>query len=160
MDNLTMTFTVDQTPQQAFDAINDVRAWWSGDIDGRTDALGEEWSYRVPDIHYSKFRTTELVPGQRIGWLVTDSCLTFIEDKEEWTGTTVRFDISAEDGRTRVRFTHAGLEPEHECFNVCSNAWAMYVTGSLRRLIETGSGEPNSLEGAEAIEAVRGADAR
>ncbi|WP_427130755.1 SRPBCC family protein [Pseudarthrobacter sp. S9] len=153
--DLTTTFSVDQTPEQAFDAINDVRGWWSGEIEGSTDKLGDEFTYRVPDIHFSKFRITELVPAKKVAWLVLESYLNFTEDKEEWTGTTVNFELFEQDGGTQVRFTHAGLVPEYECYDVCSNAWGEYVNGSLRNLITTGAGRPNSFEGDEAIEAVR-----
>ncbi len=44
--SLTITFTVDRTPEDAFDAITNVRGWWSGEIDGDTDALDAEFSYR------------------------------------------------------------------------------------------------------------------
>ena len=111
-DDLTYRFTVDQSPAEAFAAICDARAWWSGDIVGRTDVLGSEWSYRVPDIHYSAHRITELVPDRSVAWLVTDSWLSFTEDKEEWTGTTVRFDVTPTDGGSEVRFTHEGLAPK------------------------------------------------
>ena len=125
--DLTMSFTVEQTPEQVFDAVNDVRSWWGASIVGDTTTQGAEWVYTVPDLHFSKFRTTELSRDERVEWLVLDSYLSFIEDKQEWTGTTVRFDISqdgAPDGRTRLTFTHLGLNPAHECFDVCDTAWS------------------------------------
>ena len=98
-NDLTYTFTVDQSPAEAFAAICDVRGWWSGQIEGRTDELGAEWSYEVPDLHFSAFRITELEPDRSVAWLVTEARLAFTEDKEEWTGTTVRFDVTPTDGR-------------------------------------------------------------
>lgn len=153
--SLSYTFTVEQTPEQAFAAITDVRGWWSGTITGPTDVLGATFSYTVPDIHWSEFRITELVPGRRVAWLVTDSFLSFPADKEEWTGTTVVFDITERDGRTEVRFTHEGLRPQDECYDVCSRAWGEYVNGSLRDLIVAGTGRPNSFEGPEALAAAQ-----
>ncbi len=143
-DDLTYTFTVAQSPAEAFAAINDVRSWWSGGIEGRTDELGAEWSYAVPDIHFSAFRITELVPDRSVAWLCTKSHLTFIEDHEEWTGTTVRFDVTATDHGTEVRFTHEGLVPQVECFGVCRVAWGEYVEGSLKDRIESRAGRPDS----------------
>jgi uncharacterized protein YndB with AHSA1/START domain len=144
-DDLTYTFTVAQSPAEAYAAINDVRAWWSGDIEGRTDVLGAEWSYRVPDIHHSDQRITELVPDRSVAWLVTDGWLSFVEDTQEWIGTTIRFDLTpTAAGGTEVRFTHVGLRPQVECFGVCKVAWGEYILGSLKELIESGAGRPDS----------------
>jgi hypothetical protein len=144
--DFTATFTVDQSPEQAFEAITNVRGWWSGEIEGPTDKLGGEFSYRYQDIHYSKQRITELVPGKRVVWLVLDSHLEFIEDKREWDGSHVIFDIARKGDKTEVRFTHAGLVPAHECYGACSSAWSSYIRGSLRSLIATGKGAPNAEE--------------
>jgi hypothetical protein len=142
--SFTATFRVDQTPEEVFAAINNVRGWWSGDIEGSTDELGDEWTYRYKDIHYSKQKITELVPGKRVAWHVLDGYLNFVEDKEEWTGTDIIFDITKEGDKTSVRFTHLGLVPDFECFDNCSNAWGFYINNSLQRLITIGEGQPNS----------------
>jgi hypothetical protein len=144
--NYTTTLTVAQTPEEAFAAINDVRGWWSGNIEGNTDKLGDEWTYRYRDIHYSKQKITELVPGKKIVWLVLDSYLNFIEDKAEWNGTRITFDIAKKGDETEVRFSHLGLTPEVECYDACTNAWGGYVNNSLRNLISKGRGQPNRNE--------------
>jgi hypothetical protein len=143
VQNFSTAFTVDQTPEEAFAAINNVRAWWSGEIEGNTDKVGDKWTYRYEDIHFSKQMITELIPGKKVVWLVEDSFLSFVKDTTEWNGTEITFDISTNGNETEVRFTHRGLIPEYECFTECSNAWGFYINGSLRSLITTGTGEPN-----------------
>jgi len=138
--NFTTTFSVGQTPEEAFAAINNVRGWWTGEVEGSTDKVGDEFTYRYPDAHYSKQQITELVPSQRVVWRVVDSHLAGPEDPSEWTGTEISFEVSSKDGQTEVRFAHQGLVPEFECFDSCSSAWGFYINGSLRRLIVTGEG--------------------
>ena len=130
-NDFTTTFSVDQDPARVFAAINDVRAWWSGNVEGRTDKLGAEFTYEVPGVHYTKHRITELVPDRSVAWLVVDSNLSFTEDKEEWTGTTVRFDIVPVSGHTEVRFTHEGLVPVFELLpGLLDRAGASTSTGA------------------------------
>jgi hypothetical protein len=70
--------------------------------------------------------------------------MSFIDDQSEWIDTEIWFELCENDGTTEVRFTHAGLVPQYECFDICSNAWGFYIGGSLRSLITTGQGKPSS----------------
>jgi hypothetical protein len=142
----TATILVDKSPMEAFTAINDPRAWWGRDITGRTDRLGEEWTYRYKDLHESRQKTVELVPGEKVVWYVVDANLSFLEDRTEWKGTTIVFEISPKGDQTEIRFTHIGLAPNIECFEVCSDAWSGLIYGSLRSFINEGKGDPDSVE--------------
>ncbi len=142
----TTSFTVNRSPRAVFDAINDVRGWWSGDIDGTTDRLGAEFTYRYKKLHRSVQRITELVPGERVVWHVADARLEFVDDKTEWRGTDIVFEIAPKGGQTEVRFTHVGLVPRFQCYGDCSGAWGHYIHDSLRGLIETGQGVPDAAE--------------
>jgi hypothetical protein len=142
-EGYTTSFTVDQTPEEVFQAINNVRGWWSGEIQGETDKLGAEFTYRVPDVHRSKQKITEFVPRKKVVWHVLDGHLGFVKDKSEWKGTDIVFEIAKKRDKTEVRFTHVGLVPAYECYNNCSNAWGLLVNGNLRKLITTGKAQPS-----------------
>lgn len=144
--NYSTTFTVDQTPKEVFAAINNVRGWWSEEIDGDTDRLGAEFKYHYQDVHRAAFKITEFVPDQKVVWHVVDNYFNFIKDKNEWIDTDIVFEIASKGDQTEVRFTHVGLVPAYECYDVCSNAWGSYITSSLRNLITTGKGKPNPIE--------------
>ncbi|RZK57238.1 MAG: SRPBCC domain-containing protein [Pedobacter sp.] len=138
--NFTSTILVDQTPAEAFTAINNVRGWWQGEIEGNTEKLNEEFSYRMKDVHYSKQRIIESIPNEKVVWQVTDSELSSFKDKGEWTGTTIVFEISKVGDKTEIRFTHIGLVPTFECYGNCSWAWSQLIQESLFSFITTGKG--------------------
>jgi len=144
--NFTTTIAVDRSPEEVFAAVNNVRGWWSEEIEGTTDRLGEEFVFYYKDVHRSKQKIVELVPGKRVVWLVTEAHLNFVKDKSEWNDTKVSFDISRNGDKTELRFTHVGLVPQLGCFDGCSGAWGFYVNESLRDLITTGKGQPNVKE--------------
>jgi Activator of Hsp90 ATPase homolog 1-like protein len=141
--NFTTTISVDKSPEEVFKAINNVRGWWSGQIEGETDKPGAEFTYRYKDVHRSKQKVKELIPGKRVVWHVLDSSLSFRKENE-WTGTDIVFDIAEKDGKSEVRFTHVGLVPAFQCYGDCSGAWGVLINENLRKLINTGEAQPDA----------------
>jgi hypothetical protein len=137
-----VTILVDKSPEEVFKAINNVRGWWDGKIDGATDKLGAVFTYKYETFHNSKQKITELVPGKKVVWYVTDGGPKFTNGKTEWKGTKIIFEISKKGSKTEIRFIHQGLIPGLECYDSCSNAWGSIIIGSLKSFIETGKGKP------------------
>jgi len=139
--DFTTSFFVNQTPTEVFNAVNNVRGWWQGEIEGSTDKLDDEFSYQMKDFHFSKQKSIEVVPDKKVVWLVTDSKLNFLKNKTEWTGTKISFEISEKNNKTKLRFTHMGLVPDIECYGSCSTGWSKLIQESLLSLITTGKGK-------------------
>lgn len=137
---MTTTILVSQSPQEVFKAINNVSAWWQGEIQGSTSRLNDEFTYQMGDFHFSKQKIVELISNEKIVWLVTESKINFVADKEEWVNTKIVFDIDREEAQTKLTFTHHGLVPAIECYDSCSGAWGQLIKRSLFSLITTGKG--------------------
>jgi len=134
--DFTTTILVEQTPAAAYNAILNVRAWWSGlygeSFEGSSEKLGDEFSFLAGGgVHYTKQKLVELVPNKKVVWLVTEANLSFVEKTDEWNGTKISFEISQESGKTRIVFTHVGLVPEFECYDSCAPAWTQYMQERL-----------------------------
>jgi hypothetical protein len=141
--NFTTTVVVDKTPLEAFNAINNVRGWWSEEIEGNTEKLNDEFAYHYEDVHKCRIKLTEVIPAEKVVWLVLENYFKFTTDAEEWTGNRMVFDIAEKDGKTEIQFTQEGLVPEYECYEACKNGWTHYIQDSLYNLISTGEGKPN-----------------
>ena len=133
--DFTTTILVDNTPQEVFNAINNVRGWWSESIEGNTDKLNEQFLYYYKDVHISKMKIIEFIPNKKVVWLVTESNLSFLEKTDEWNGTSISFEILPKNNKTEILFTHIGLVPEVECYDSCAPAWSQYVQERLLKAL-------------------------
>ena len=106
---------------------------------------GAIFYYHFKDIHRGTFKVSELVPGKRLVWHVVQNYFNFVTDTTEWTRTDIVIDLAPVSGGTELRFTHIGLKPSEECYEVCRDSWGFYLA-SLRNLITTGLGQPNKGE--------------
>ncbi len=132
---------VNATTQEVFDTINNVAGWWSENLEGNSEKLGEEFTVHFGETNITS-KVTELVPGKRIVWLVTGGYKHWLKNKQEWHGTTMVWEIIEENNATKISFTHLGLVPGIECYDGCENAWNGYIKSSLYKLITEGKGKP------------------
>lgn len=144
--SFTITLLVTQTPEEVFEAINNVRGWWSESIEGITDQPNAQFLQYYRDIHIAKMKIAEFIPGKKVSWQVLDSHFSFTKIESEWKGTRICFEISRKDNKTQLLFTHLGLVPQYECYDVCNDAWNQLINISLRSLITNGKGHPNPKE--------------
>lgn len=144
--DLTITIIVDQSPKKTFDAINHVTGWWTENLEGGSTQLNDEFTVQFGDVHYSKQRVVEITPDKKVVWLVIESNLSFTQNKSEWTGTKISFDITPKQNKTQVLFTHQGLTPAIECYDGCSGAWGDYIGNSLKEFINSEKGHPAAKE--------------
>lgn len=145
--NFTITILVNQDSESTFNAIKNFSKWWSEEIKGNTDKLNEVFFYHYKDVHLCKLKLIEIIPNKKLVYQVIENQFNFVKDKSEWINTKLIFDITKEGDKIKVQFTHEGLVPEYECYDVCNDAWTGYIQGSLQSLITTGKGKPNPKEG-------------
>jgi hypothetical protein len=142
------SITADVTAAEAFESISHVSAWWAKKLEGHSESLHDIFTVRFGDT-YVTFEITEFVPEKKVVWHVTDCYLPFVEDKNEWTGTSIIWEISAvadstsaAGDSTRVSMTHSGLVPEVECFEQCQKGWNRYIKESLFKYLTERVGLP------------------
>lgn len=144
--NFTATILLDSSASRAFEAIQNFRGWWSEDIEGETNRLNDTFFYHYKDVHMCKIKLIEKITDFRLTYHVLDNQFSFTKDKTEWVDTKLMFEISKEGDRTKVKFTHNGLTPLDECYEICNDSWSNYIKKSLYDLITKGKGQPNPIE--------------
>jgi|SRR6185503_2054717 len=134
MKNLNYSTTVEVTadPIDVFNCINDVPGWFKDKgFEGSSTKPGDEFIFRYGEgdhAHYSKQQLAGFIPGKKVVWLITDSKINWIpNNKEEWTNTRVIFEISENDNKTVLHFTHEGLVPELNCYPNTVLGWNMII---------------------------------
>lgn len=140
--NYTAAIEVKAPAEKAFKSINNVSGWWSENLEGSSHKLNDVFTIHFSGNNFVTHKIIEFVPNKKVVWLVTDCYLEWLTDKTEWTNTKMSFEISTKDNSTQINFTHIGLVPEVECYDMCVKGWDQYVKGSLLKLITEGEGQP------------------
>jgi len=137
--NFTYSFETTKTPAEVFGLLLQIPQWWSGlyeeTIEGKSEKVNDTFSFAAGGgAHYTEQKVVELVPGQKVTWLVTKANLSFLQQPEEWEGTRFGFTLGEGQKKTVVTFVHEGLVPEIECYDACSMGWNGYLQQLEKRL--------------------------
>jgi uncharacterized protein YndB with AHSA1/START domain len=120
----------------ALTTIDGLAGWWTEDTSGDARVGGViEFRFKdAPPPGGFDMRVRQNEPGRHVVWEVVGGA-------EEWIGTTIHFDLSVEDDYTIVQFMHHGWREPVPFMHHCSTKWATFLM-SLKKLVETGQGEP------------------
>ena len=132
---------VNVSSEEAMAKISQVNNWWAKKINGKTQKLNDKFRVDFGET-YVDFQISELVPNKKVVWKVTDCNLHWINNKKEWNGTEVVFEILGKGKAAKIDFTHIGLVPGVECYNDCEVGWNEHIGVSLVRFINGGKGMP------------------
>ncbi len=139
--NFTTTIKVNASAEEALKKINEVKKWWAKKVRGKSEKLHDKFTVDFGTT-WVDFEISELIPNKKVVWKVVDCNLEWIENKKEWNGTDVVFEISEKKNQTQIDFTHVGLIPSCECYEDCETGWTGHVCNSLVQFINEGKGMP------------------
>lgn len=121
--------------------ISNVADWWGVGVEGSTEKQGDRFIIKMGPEAYFNCTVTERSEGKRLVWRVDECYMPWYNDKTEWAGTRMIFELEGRDNQTLVTFTHEGLTPKSECYNDCIPGWTHWITRSLHAYLTTGQGD-------------------
>jgi hypothetical protein len=133
------TITVNASAHEAMKKISQINRWWIKDFSGRGEKLNDTFTVPFGEPSFVDFIVSDFVPNKKVAWKVTDCYLSWFQDKKEWNNTEVVYELSEENGETKIDFTHIGLVPEVECYEVCEKGWNDHID-TLLKFINEGKG--------------------
>ena len=139
-NDLNSSFSVEMSGDEAIRKIGHVAEWWGVTFTGSAEKQGDKFTVKMTGDSFFHFTVTELIPGSRMVWLVTDCHMPWYSDKQEWKDTRLIFDLKEKNGVTALAFTHEGLTPRLECYKDCEPGWTHWIGTSLFSYLTTGKG--------------------
>jgi uncharacterized protein YndB with AHSA1/START domain len=126
-----------------FTSAAGVSRWW-GPTEGDA-AAGGTLVTSFGDHGVNAMRVLEAGPSRVVWESIAPVDTTPTGHTQEWLGTTMEFDIVPTDAGTgtELRFRHAGLTPQLQCWDSCVTAWT-YFMASIEAFANTGTGTPFS----------------
>lgn len=107
--------------------------WWTEDTVGEGQ-VGGQLEFRFNGHLLCRVEVLEALTDTCISWKV-------LEGHPDWVGTEIKFELSDNEGKTRIRFSHRGFGQQDDHFAQCNFSWGRYML-SLRALCEEGKGDP------------------
>lgn len=135
--------SVSVKPELVFKAITrDIDKWWT-ELSNQALEVGDQLVVKFEKNTSWVTTVSEAIPNRSLVWKVDEANhdLEELAKKDEWKGTTIKWQIAENETGSKVTLTHQGLVPALECYEICHTGWG-YFLGSLKNYLETGEGHP------------------
>lgn len=139
-NDFNCSFTAKIDAEVAIKKISNVPGWWGVGFEGNSQNQNDKFVVKMGGDSFFNFTVSEIIPGKKIIWSITDCNMPWYADKKEWANTRLIFDINENNGESELNFTHEGLTPEVECYNDCAPGWTHWINTSLHSYFTTGEG--------------------
>jgi uncharacterized protein YndB with AHSA1/START domain len=143
-DNFQLEISVNASIDRVFTGITqEIPLWWTEMFEGISGKSGDVFTVRFGPAVFKTMRIEEIVPIEKVVWLVTDTLIDLPElnNKREWLDTRIVWQLKTEETTTTIQLTHFGLNANVECYGICSKGWQEFCD-SLKSHVETGKGMP------------------
>lgn len=138
--DFSCSITANISENEAVKKISNVPEWWGISFTGNAEKQNDKFVVKMGGDSFFNFTVSELIPGKRVVWLVTDCNMPWYTDKKEWANNKLIFDVNENNGVTEINFQHEGLTPEVECYKDCEPGWTHWIKTSLFSYLTTGKG--------------------
>lgn len=130
-------------PESVYNAITKgIDKWWT-ELSNQALQVGDQLIVQFEKTTSWVMTVSEAYPNRSLVWKVAEANhdLEDITKKDEWKGTTIKWEIVENEIESKITLTHEGLVPALECYEICEAGWG-YFLGSLKNYLETGKGYP------------------
>lgn len=144
MGNYSTCIQLNANGALVFSALTlEIPLWWTQMFEGRSNRESDQFTVRFGHQVYKKMRVDTLIQNSKVVWYVVDSRIEIpgLVNQKEWIGTTIIWEIAEREHGTELQLTHIGLDPNTECYSICTKGWVQFID-SLKLYLETGSGAP------------------
>ena len=134
------TINVKATPDRIFDAITkEMSSWWT-EMTSVVDSIGDKTTAKFEDGTTWSFEVTSLEKNKLIEFYCYEANhihpVTTPEMRSEWEDTTLRFEIVPGGAETDIHFTHIGLTPVVNCYDICRTGWDHFFGSAFQAYLE------------------------
>ena len=143
MKDYQKRIVVQKPANQVYAAITEhISDWWTNDLSGSASQKGDSFKIAFGGTRKT-MEISEILPNQKVVWTCTQAYIDMdsLENKSEWLGTKIIWELSTEGQTTTLEFLHQGLNKDLQCYNVCQDGWNTFL-GSLESYLKTGQGKP------------------
>ncbi len=145
------TITVDASPDDVYRALTTGYANWWTTCNRDLNKVGDRIKFTfLPNVSYWTLEARILEPNRTVELDCVEAYHKITDKPDapetEWLGSTVRWKIELHADHTDIHFTHDGLTPELDFYDVCESGWDLFFVDSLKSYLDTGVGKPHQMD--------------